>query len=75
MIESDILSSESGKSLAIASAGLSAGPSIVADHVGSTTLRSVSESGLSRVAFLDMMETLTPSSDDAIDMVVGKIVI
>jgi len=74
-IESDILSSESGKSLAIASAGLSAGPSIVADHVGSTTLRSVAESGLSRVTFLDIMETLRPSSDGMGYMVVGEIVV
>jgi hypothetical protein len=32
-------------------------------------LRSVGEDGLSRVAFLVMNETLSPSSDDVFDMV------
>jgi hypothetical protein len=69
-IESDILSSASGKSLAIASARLSAGPLIVADHLGFMILRSVGEDGLSRVAFLVMNETLSPWSDDVFDMVI-----
>jgi len=69
-MESDVLSSALRKSLPIASAGLSAGPSIVADQVGTITLRSVRDDGLSRVAFIDMKETFTPSSSNVFDMIV-----
>ena len=71
-IESEILSSACWKSFPIASAGLSAGPSIVADHVGMMIRRSVEEDGLSRVAFMDMKETFTPSSDDVSDAMVSS---
>jgi len=69
-IESDILSLAFGKSLEIASAGLSAGPLIVADHLGFMTLRSVTEDGLSRVAFMVMKETFSPWSGEVGDIVV-----
>jgi len=67
--ESDFLSSALRKSLGIASAGLSAGPSIIADQVSSMILRSVGDDGLSQVAFLDMKETFPGLFDDVFDIV------